>query len=164
MRHTFHAMRRHSERGAIAVEAAIVLSLLAIFVTFPSLFWAFYFYEYSAAQKAVHDAALYLSTAPKLEMATAGLDGDPVALTLARKIIQREMAWQNPPDLEIVCTYRQANGVEVPKLCSTANNQDYKQTLVQLGVSMSTSYADPYTGSDSGMGISPYAIVPYVGN
>jgi hypothetical protein len=122
-----------------------------------------YFYKYSAAQKAVHDAALYLSTAPKLEMTAAGPDGNPAALTLARKIIAKEMAGLSPPDPSIVCTYQQPSGFPVSKICTTTNNQDYKQRLIGFYVAIDMNFIDPLTGEDSGMRISPYADVPYAG-
>lgn len=164
MKRLFQAPRRQSQRGSVAVEAALVFTFLATFLTLPSVFWAFYFYTYSSAQKAIHDAGLYLSTAPKLEMAAAGPDGRPAALTVARTIIAREMAGLNPPDPDVVCAYQQASGAIVSKSCSITNNQAYNQTLVQLTVSMDMSYVDPLTGSDSGMWISPYADVRYIGN
>jgi Flp pilus assembly protein TadG len=164
MRRTFQATRRHAQRGAVAVEAAAVFALLALFFTLPSIFWAFYFYHYSAAQKAVHDAALYLATAPRLEMAAAGSDGNPAAITLAKAIIAREMAGMSLPDPGIVCSYRQASGSVVPKPCTTVNNQAYNQTLVQLSVSLDISYIDPLTGGGSGLWISPYTVVSYIGN
>lgn len=164
MKPKLQAPSPHSQRGVAAVEAALVLSFLVLFVTFPSVFWTMYFYKYSAAQKAVHDAALYLATAPKLEMTAAGPDGGPAALSVARKIIEQEMAGMSPPSLNVICGYRQASGAIVSKPCSTTNNQAYTQTLGQFTVSMDMSYIDPMTGSDSTMWISPYAIVPYVGN
>lgn len=164
MRRTLNAVRRHSQRGSVAVEAAIMFAVLVLFATFPSIFWAVYFYKYSAAQKAVHDAALYLSTAPRLEMAMAGPDGSPAALTVAKKIIEREMGGLSHPEPSIVCNYRLGSGTVVPKICSAANNQANNQTLAQLSVSIDMSYVDPFTGSDSGMWISPYAIMPYMGN
>jgi hypothetical protein len=123
-----------------------------------------YFYQYSVAQKAVHDAGLYLSTAPKVEMTTTGPDGNPAAVTLAKKIIAREMAGTSVPDPSIVCSYRQLSGFQEPKICTTTNNQDYKQPLVQLYVSIDMNYIDPLTGSTSDMRISPYANVPYTGD
>lgn len=164
MRKTLHKVVRYSQRGVAAVEMALMLPLLVVFIVAPSLFWALYFYEYSVAQKAVHDATLYLSTAPKLEMTTAGPDGSPVALTIAKNIISKEMAGLNPSEPSIVCGYKQSTGILMPKLCSMSDNQDYKQVLVQFYVSINISYLDPLTGYDSGMRISPYAYVAYTGN
>jgi Flp pilus assembly protein TadG len=164
MKHTLPAGRRRAQRGAIAIEAALVLPILVVFVLFPTLFWTYYFYQYSAAQKAVHDAGLYLSTAPKLEMTTAGADGGPAALTLARKIIATELAGMSAPDPGIVCSYRQQSGVPVLKPCTLGNNQDYKQPLVGFYVSIDMNYIDPLTGTTSDIRISPYANIPYTGD
>jgi hypothetical protein len=164
MRPTLRAARRHFQRGSVAIEAAFVFIVLVLFATFPSIFWAFYFYKYSAAQKAVHDAVLYLSTAPRMEMVTVGPDGSPVALTLARKIIAKEMAGLSHPEPSIVCNYRLVSGTVVPKICNTTNNQATTQTLAQLSVSIDMNYIDPLTGTDSGLLISPYVIMPYLGN
>ncbi|MGZ5199307.1 MAG: TadE/TadG family type IV pilus assembly protein [Telluria sp.] len=156
--------KQHFMRGAVAVEAAIVFAFLSSFLALPSVFLAFYFYKYSAAQKAVHDAALYLSTAPRMEMMTVGPEGQPAAVTLAKTIIAREMAGLapdgNPIDPNILCGYKQGSGAVVPKPCTTTNNQ----TLAQVIVSIDMSYINPLTGSDSGWWISPYATVGYVGN
>jgi len=164
MKQTLQTARRHYQRGSVAVEAAIVFTVLVLFAGFPSIFWAFYFYKYSAAQKAVHDAALYLSTAPRLEMATAGPDGSPVPLLLAKKIIASEIAGPSRPDPGIVCHYRLASGSVVAKPCTTTNNQASNQTLVQFTVSIDIGYINPLSGSESGLWISPYAVMPYLGN
>lgn len=163
MRHASQPARQRSQRGSVAIETAIVFTVLVLFATLPSIFYAFYFYRYSAAQKAVHDAALYLSTAPKLEMATAGPDGTPAALFLAKKIIASELAGLSYPDPSIVCNYRLTSGTVVPKICTAANNQAINQTLVQLSVSIDMTYVNPLTGTDSGLYIAPYAIMPYLG-
>jgi Flp pilus assembly protein TadG len=168
MRRTLKATGRQHERGAVAIEAAIVLPILLLLLGLPSIFLAFYFRQYSAAQKAVHDAALYLSTAPRVEMTTAGPDGAPAALTLARKIIAMEMAGLVPDDVPMdpgfVCIYKQPSGNLALKPCTMASNQASNQTLVQFAVSLEVSYINPLTGSDTGMMISPYAPIRYVGN
>ena len=157
------AARRRAERGSVAVETAAVVVFLAMFVTLPSIYWAFYFYTYSVAQKAVHDVSLYLSTAPRLEMTAAGPDGMPVALAVARKILDSEMAGMPGPELGIVCNYQQASGLVASRPCTTANNLNYRQDLVQITVSLDMRYIDPLTGSDTGIRIFPYAYVPYLG-
>jgi Flp pilus assembly protein TadG len=167
MRRTLNATGRRYERGAIAIEAALVLPILLLFLGFPSIYLAFYYRQYSAAQKAVHDAALYLSTAPRIEMTTAGSDGDPAALSLAKTIIAKEMAGLvtdgTSMDPGFICLYRVA-GNPAMKPCTVTYNRDPSHTLIQLGVSVSLTYIDPLTGSDTGLLITPYAPVPYVGN
>lgn len=159
---------RPRQCGAIAVETALMLVLLTTFLALSSVTLAIYFYQYSAAQKAVHDAALYMATAPRLEMTTSGPDGSPAALVLARKIIANEMAGRVPygatlaPD--ILCSYRQGSGAINQKSCTVANNQQAAQTLVQINVSLDLPFIDPFTGSDLGWVIKAYAPVRYLGN
>jgi Flp pilus assembly protein TadG len=166
MKRTLKAIRRY-ERGAIAVEAALVLPILLLFVGFTSIYSAFYFRQYSAAQKALHDAVLYLSTAPRIEMITAGPDGNPAALTVANTIMAKELAGLVPSgtslDPNFICVYR-VGGNPAMKLCTVAHNQDPTHTLIQLGVSISVPYVNPLTGNDTGISFAPYAPVAYVGN
>jgi Flp pilus assembly protein TadG len=167
MRRTLKEIGRRYERGAIAIEAAIVLPILLLIVLFPSVKLAFFFRQYSAEQKAVHDAALYLSTAPRTEMITAGADGNPAALTLAQTIMTKEMTGLVPSGTSLnpsfVCLYRVAAN-PLMTLCTVANNQDPTYTLLQIGVSMRVTFVDPLTGIDNGQSITSYAPVSYLGN
>lgn len=160
------AWQRH-ERGGVAIEAAIMLPLLLIFIGLPSIFLAFYFRQYSAAQKAVHDIALYLSTAPRVEFTTTGPDGNFAALTLAKRIVEREMAGLVPDDVPvdpaIYCTYRVGAGTQT-KPCTTTLFKDNNHTLTRFDVSINFTYINPITGSESVLLISPYASVRYLGN
>lgn len=164
MRRTFAAAGLRAQRGAVAVEAAIVFTVLVLFATLPSIYWAIYFYRYSAAQKGLHHAALYLSTAPKVEMEAEGPDGDPAALTLAQNILESEMAGMNPPDIDVLCAYRQASGNISWKSCTTTNNRQANQSLTRFSISIDMNYKNPLTGGDSDLWISPTIEMPYVGN
>lgn len=166
MKRTLKAIVRRYERGAIAIEAAIVLPILLVIVGFPSLQLAFYYRQYSAVQKALHDATLYLSTAPRIEMITAGPDGNPAALTVANTIMAKELTGIVPAgtslDPNFICVYRVA-GLPAMQLCTVAHNQDPTRRLIQFGVSISVPFVNPLTGR-TGASIAPYAPVAYVGN
>lgn len=164
MNHTLRAVCRARQRGSVAVEAALVFTILVIFIAGPSVFLAFYFFQYQVAQKAAHDAALYLSQASRVEMTTVGPEGGPAALTLARRIVAKEMAELSssipPPDPGIVCGYQQSPTTIGWKPCTTTNNQP----LAFVAVSVDMNFIDPLTKGDSGLMISAYAPMRYVGN
>jgi Flp pilus assembly protein TadG len=164
MKDTLRAVNLFRQRGVAAVEAALVFVFLAVFVTAPSVYLAFYFFQYSAAQKAAHDAALYLSTSSRREMMNVGPDGtEPASLTLARSIVAKEMTGlttATPPDPGIVCGYQQNPSTIGWKPCTTTNTQP----LVIVAVSIDMPFIDPLTGNDSGLMISAYTPMRYVGN
>lgn len=81
---------RRSERGSVAVETALILPLLIVFLAAP-LFLARVFWYYSVAEKAAHDAARFLSASTQLEMQDqTGSPFTPVSL-LAMSIVDAEM-------------------------------------------------------------------------
>lgn len=167
MRRTLKAGRQY-ERGATAVEAAIVLPILLLFFGLPSIFYAFYFRQYTAVQKAAHDAAIYLSTAPRLEMTTAGPDGNFAALALAKKILAKELAGIVPDgtsvDSLISCVYRVAAATKV----SFCTPQTYKldaNTLFRFDVAVGVPYVNPLTGREvDSMYMQTVVTVRYLGN
>jgi len=167
MRPIFKATGQRNERGVVAIEAALVIPILLLFIGLPSIFLAFYYRQYSAAQKAVHDAALYLAIAPKVEVTTSGPDGNFAALTIARKIVEKEMAGVVPDgvpvDPTIICTYM-VSGTLMNKACTITYTKNVNHTLYQLDVSMGFNFINPVTGSETDLLISPYAPVFYVGD
>lgn len=168
MRRTRKATGRQYERGAIAVEAALILPILLLFIGLPSILYAFYFRQYTAVQKAAHDAAIYLSTAPRLEMTTPGPDGNFAALTLAKNIITKELSGIVPSGVPvnpvISCMYQvgrttQMNGC-TPQVFKASTN-----TLFRIDVAVNVSYINPITGSEvENMYMSTVAPVRYLGN
>jgi len=167
MKSMFSKTGRPHECGSVAIEMAIVLPLLLVFLGLPSLYLAFYFRQYSAAQKAAHDAALYLSTAPRVEMTTSGPDGSIAAVTLAKKIVEKELAGIVPASIpavpDIYCVYRVAGGAAT-RPCTITYTKDSAHTLFQFNVSLGFNYVDPLTDTATTLLISPYVSVRYLGN
>lgn len=93
-----------ARRGAAAIEAAIILPIIIVFLTFP-IFYARCFWHYTAAQKAAQDAARYLSAVPAQEMRSKKLA--KAAAVIALQIAQREIAELSPgteiDDPQIYC-------------------------------------------------------------
>ena len=168
MRPTRKAAGQQYERGSIAVETAIVLPILLLFFGLPSILYAFYFRQYTAVQKAAHDAAIYLSTAPRLEMTTAGPDGNFAALTLAKKILAKELAGIVPDgttvDSLISCTYRVAAAPKV-NFCTPQIFNLATYTLFQFDVAVNVPFVNPVTGrAVDSMYMSTVVTVRYLGN
>jgi hypothetical protein len=80
MRHLFPRLARKSERGSVAVEAAVCIGFILIPVLAIVLLLGRYFWYYTVAQKAAHDAALYMASSPLSEIKStkgaAGLASD----------------------------------------------------------------------------------------
>jgi Flp pilus assembly protein TadG len=78
--------KRRKQGGVAAVEFAVILPLIIIMLAFP-VFFARMFMHYSVAQKAAHDAAIYLANIPAVEMSNyeRSLDATDVANALARE-------------------------------------------------------------------------------
>lgn len=92
------------QKGAAAVELAIVLPILIILMTVP-IFFGRYFWHYTVAHKAATDAARYLSTVSVREMRSSALS--VTAANIARGIAAEEIADLSPggdvPKIHIVC-------------------------------------------------------------
>lgn len=83
------ARMRRRQRGAAAVEAALLMPILVVLLVFPLLLGRI-FWHYAVIQKAAHDAARYLSSVPIAEMKNQ-IRG-PHAAALARDIVNAEIA------------------------------------------------------------------------
>jgi len=81
------------ERGVAAIELALLLPILVVFLT-STVFYARCLWHYTVAQKAAQDAARYLSTVPRAEMMSPQFAQE--AGNLAIEIARREIAELNP--------------------------------------------------------------------
>jgi len=68
-------LRIKYQRGAVAVEAAICMAFILVPLLALILLFGRYFWYYTAAQKAAHDAATFLASAPLSEIKNAGAAG-----------------------------------------------------------------------------------------
>lgn len=84
---------RRRQAGAAAVELALLMPMLLVFLTMP-LFYARVMWHYTVAQKAAQDAARYLASVPHSEMASPAQAA--AAGALAIEIARREIAELSP--------------------------------------------------------------------
>lgn len=149
---------RHAQAGSVAVEAAccmafILLPLFAIVFIFGNFFW-----YYSAAQRAVHDAALYMSGAPLAEVKNKGADA------LAADIVDQETADIRPTasvDSSIECGYSPANSTFIVyRVCSAAETPVAVQATMLLTIPQP--FFSNFLGTDS-ITILVFSQMPYVG-
>lgn len=85
--------RQRAEKGSVAIETALSLVLLSVFVIIPFLLARIFWY-YSVAEKAAHDGARFLSNAAQYEIVTPSGSGsdEPPIVGLAEAIARAEMA------------------------------------------------------------------------
>jgi hypothetical protein len=108
MKRKFRSAMRQSEGGAVAVEAA----LCTLFILLPLVFFMFifgkFFWYYTASQKAIHDATLYMARAPLGDIQGRSAE------VLAMNIISQETADFVPDtvtDPSIECGYKTGNSI-----------------------------------------------------
>lgn len=117
MKRTIKRRPGRADQGSIAVEAAIVLPILILFLAVP-LFLARLFWYYSVAEKAAHDGARFLSQATKLEIQASTGGAEPGVAGLARDIANAELEEIRPrlvgaaPSAQ--CDGITCNGLSVP--------------------------------------------------
>jgi Flp pilus assembly protein TadG len=160
----FHARTLRFQGGATAVEAAVIMAIVLIPVLAYVLFFGRYFWYYNVAQKAAHDAALYMSGAPVTEMkGTAGA-------ALAQQIIFQETGDVDSgtavyPDA--VCGYKLSPSSSYLTFfgCNPAKSPNAVRATVVMTVSdpFFPALTSGFTGQD-GMMIMVAATVPYVGH
>lgn len=89
MKNPSNARRARGQRGIAAVEMAIILPLLILLLTIP-IFFARYFWFYTASQKAASDAARYMSTVRRAELRSPALVTH--ATDVARDIVSAQLS------------------------------------------------------------------------
>lgn len=144
------------QRGVAALEMALMLPLMILMLAAP-LFFGRVFYHYAVAQRAAHDAALYLATAPPIDMKTPAQAANVAALAAA--IVAQEIAGLHPgpyaPVVNVQCDGGQCDGFSVPATV---------RILIRLDLfdEVFDGYTSYLTG-DSGLPLTADVTLRYVG-
>lgn len=153
-----HKSRRYRhERGVAAVELGLMLPILLALLTIP-LFVSIYFWHYTAAQKAAHHAARYISTISIQEMRSGTLAN--AASAIASEIAAKEIAELNlaagPPIVEVYCDRVRCTGVGTRPLPQTV--------FVSVRMDMFDQIFGVVDTGRYGLPITVEVELPYVGN
>jgi len=124
------------QRGAAAVELALLLPIFVVVLTFPLLLGRC-LWHYTAAQKAAHDAARYLSSIPAQEMREPALA--ITAADIASEIATLELAHLSPGDDNQVTVLVACGGLP----CRGVRTSALPETVT---VSVSINLYDPVFG------------------
>lgn len=109
---------RRNENGGMAIEAAIVLPVLLLFLAVP-LFLGRVFWYYDVAQKAAQDGARFLSSVSRTEIQASTGGAQPGVAALAKSIAEEEIKGIRPglvgASVTPQCDYAECNGLSVPQ-------------------------------------------------
>lgn len=145
------------QRGVAAIELAIILPILVILLALPFYFGRV-FWHYTVAEKAAHDAALYLSSIPVTEMKSQARIASVVGV--AKQIYDLETSELNPGDYPptpgFFCGSFPCDGISVP---------DTVRVTVRMRVfdNFLSSLTAGYTDEEGGIVLTADVTLPYVG-
>ncbi len=139
MRSRSRSAALHRQSGSVAVEAALVTTFILLPLFAFILFFGRYFWYYTAAQKAVHDATLYLASAPLVDVRSNN------AAAFTEGIIESglsdiDQATRSTKSLLIVCFYRIPANSRLPVSFPLRLNS----TPVQVRAGLSITVSDPF--------------------
>jgi hypothetical protein len=137
---------RGNASGSVAIEFAAVLGTVLIPLLAGALFFGRFFWHYSVAEKAAHDAARFVAAASPTEMkiqCTLVVYKDPCVVMAAMSLATAEMAELNPggsdsPSVVVYCDEQKCatnKGTDVPRIVSV----DIKMTVEDPFLSAFTS-------------------------
>lgn len=152
-----------NQKGSVAIEAALTISLILVPLLFFVLLFGRYFWYYTVAQKAAHDASLYFATAPVADITSNN------AREIARKIMDDGLADIDPTTrstggFDMFCLFPTPYpGIVSPGFCS-----DGRPAAVKAHITMTVSdpFLSPITESvvgHEGLPIKAGVTLPYVG-
>lgn len=160
-RHVIFSAHR-KQYGSAAVELALCMTLILV----PLLFWIMllgkFFWYYTATQKAVHNAALYMASAPIVEIRSGG------AGTLALNIIAKETSdFDSTTTIvpSVLCAYKFGNtNIIVWTPCSGTTTPIAVQAAIELTIESPFFHLKSTTPvADNSVGLLAFSQIAYVG-
>lgn len=154
-------LRRHrrKQRGGVAIEAAILLPVIILFLAVP-LFLARIFWYYSVAEKAAHDGARFLSQVSRVEIQASSGGAEPGVAALAKAIVNAELAEIRPGLVgatpSVLCDGLMCGGLSVPSMVRVAVQIRVRDDIFGF-------VTDPFFGED-GLLLTADVTVRYAGN
>lgn len=150
---------RRMEKGSVAVEAAILLPVIILFLAVP-IFLARVFWYYSVAEKAAHDGARFLSQVSRVEIQASTGGAEPGVAALAKAIVNAELAEIRPGLVgatpSVLCDGLICGGLSVPSTIRVAVQIRVRDDIFGF-------ITDPLFG-DAGMLLTADVTVRYAGN
>lgn len=166
MTHLVPRLARKREHGSVAIEAAVCIAFILVPVMAFVLLFGRYFWYYTVAEKAVHDAAIYMANAPLSEIkstkGSAGLANDIIAWETA-DLDAGTSATLAPT---VLCGYKIGVSTDIQWLTCNAS---YTPVGIRTGLVMTVTdpFLSPVTnaiwGTD-GIPIGAIANLSYVGH
>jgi Flp pilus assembly protein TadG len=145
------------QNGVAAVEFALLLPILVVLLAVP-LFLSYVCWHYSVAQKAAHDAARYLSSAPRSEILTP-TGGEIAAAQFAKSIAEIEVAELKPGPFPILIE-AQCNGLMcIGNVAPTTVRVAVRMQVVDQFFPLLTAFL----GTGEGIWLTADVTMPYVG-
>lgn len=148
---------RRRQDGAAAIELALVLPIFIVLLTFP-LFYGRYFWHYTVAHKAAHDATRYLSTISVKEMTTPALAvaAEAIAKGIASEVVADLSPGGSGPTVAVFCG--------VNELCTGTQGNPLPQTVtVSVNLSMTDNLVGMVPTGPWGLPIAAKVEMRYVG-
>jgi hypothetical protein len=159
MKRTFTRCFRRTEQGSIAVETAIILPVLLLFLAVP-FFLARLFWYYSVAEKAAHDSARFLSHATRMEIQGSTGGAEPGVAALARAIANAELDEVRPglvgASPTVQCDGLSCDGLSIPTMVRVVVRIRVRDDIFGFAT-------DPFFGED-GLLLTADVTMRYAGN
>lgn len=165
MTHLSRPIAWQRQRGSVAVEAALIITFILLPLFAFTLFFGRYFWYYTVAQKAVHDATLYLASAPLADLRSnnaAALSEDIIGSGLS-DMDQTTLATKG---LSIGCFYRIPANAQFLSLFPCSTNATPVVVRASLSMTVTDPLLSPFTGPIAGyegISILAGATMRYVG-